>query len=210
MLLVIRGNSASGKTTAAREARHRAGRGTALIEQDQWRRVVLAEHGGLGDDAVAPGFIDVSVRHLLGAGYHVIVEGILHTGGYGPMLRRLITDHLGPSHVFYLDVSFDETLRRHHGRSKPIPVTTEDMAGWYTELDVLDVDGEVVIGEDSTLEQTVATILEVSGLTNAAPLTPCPARCPRCAAKQAASSGAPAVPSIERPDELGGAGGPGC
>jgi len=196
-LVVIRGNSGSGKTTAAREVRCRYGRGAALIEQDHWRRVVLREHGGLGDDAVAPGFIDVSVRHLLGAGYHVIVEGILHTRGYRSMLRRLITDHPGPSHVFYLDVSFAETVRRHHSRAEPIPITADDMAGWYTELDVLNVGGEVVIGEESTLEQTVATILEVSGLTVAAPLTPCPARCPRCAdkASAAAPERAPAEPT---------------
>ncbi|GAA3298420.1 kinase [Dactylosporangium vinaceum] len=210
MLLVIRGNSASGKTAAAREARRRAGRGTALIEQDHWRRVVLREHGGLGDDAVAPGFIDVSVRHLLRAGYHVIVEGILHTGGYGPMLRQLITDHPGPSHVFYLDVSFEETVRRHHGRAEPIPVTADDMAGWYKALDVLGVDGEMVLDEDSTLEQTVAAILDVSGLAIAASLTPCPARCPRCAAKQAAGGGVLAVLGVERSGELGGAGGPVC
>jgi len=66
-LVVIRGNSGSGKTTAARETRRRFGRGAALVEQDYFRRVVLREHGGIGTDAVAPTFIDMCVRHLLDA-----------------------------------------------------------------------------------------------------------------------------------------------
>ncbi len=152
-LLVIRGNSASGKTTAARETRRRFGRGAALVEQDYFRRVVLREHGGTGTDAVAPGFIDMCVRHLLGSGYHVIVEGILHTGSYGPMPQKLIADHPGPSCAFYLDVGFEETIRRHHNRAEPIPVTAEQMLDWYTERDVLGVDGEHVIAETATLEQ---------------------------------------------------------
>jgi gluconate kinase len=186
-LVVIRGNSGSGKTSAAREVRRRAGRGTALIEQDHLRRVVIREHGGLGDAAVAPGFIAMSARYLLDAGYHVIVEGILHTGGYGAVLRELIAGHPGSVHVFFLDVSFEETVRRHHRRDEPIPVTAEQMRGWYAGTDVLGVSGEVVIGESSTLEQTVTTILTVSGLADRAPLTPCPIRCPRCAEKQAAA-----------------------
>jgi hypothetical protein len=192
-LLVIRGNSASGKTTAAREARRRFGRGAAVVEQDYFRRVVLREHGGIGTDAVAPGSIDMCVRHLLGAGYHVIVEGILHTGSYGPMLRQLIGDHLGPSHAFYLDVGFEETVRRRHNRAEPIPVTAAQMLDWYAEHDVLGVDGEHVIPETATLEHAVATVLDTSGLVRRAPLTPCPVRCLRCAAKQATSDAQPAV-----------------
>ncbi|MGI5243123.1 AAA family ATPase [Dactylosporangium sp. CA-139066] len=154
------------------------------IEQDQFRRVVLREHGGLGADAVAPGFIDMSARYLLSAGYHVIVEGILDSRSYGTVLRQLIAEHPGPSHVYYLDVSFDETIRRHRGRAEPIPVSAEEMRGWYVPLDVLGVSGEHVIPETSTFEQTVATILDISGLAGMAPATPCPTRCARCDQKR--------------------------
>ncbi|WP_432830675.1 AAA family ATPase [Dactylosporangium sp. CA-092794] len=183
-LLIIRGNSGSGKTTTAREIRARYGRGCALIELDQFRRVVLREHGGLGDDAVAPGFIGMSARYLLGAGYHVVVEGILPTRGYGTVLRQLIAEHPGPSHVYYLDVGFEETLRRYRTRAEPIPVTADEMRSWYVPHDVLGVSGEHVIPETSTLEQTVATISDTSSLAAMAPMTPCPTRCPRCAQKQ--------------------------
>ncbi len=187
LLLVIRGNSGSGKTTTAREVRRRYGRGCALIEQDHLRRVILREHGGGGPDRVAPGFIAAMARAALDGGYHVIVEGILHTGQYGDPLRALLAEHAGPAACFYLDVTFDETVRRHLRRREPIPVTPETMRGWYTDRDLLGVPDEVVIPESTKFEDVVTTILHTSGLARAAALTACPARCERCAEKAADS-----------------------
>ncbi|MEU4562912.1 AAA family ATPase [Actinoplanes sp. NPDC023936] len=180
VLVVIRGNSGSGKTTTAREARRRYGRGCALIEQDHLRRVVLREHGGGGADRVAPDLITAMARTALDGGYHVIVEGILHTGQYGAPLRRLIAAHPGPAACFYLDVPFEETVRRHRGRAEPIPVEPETMRGWYSPGDLLGVAGEVVIPGGAGFEDVVTTILHAGGLAGAAPLSPCPARCARC------------------------------
>lgn len=180
LLLVIRGNSGSGKTTTAREVRRRYGRGCALIEQDHARRVILREHGGGGDNRVAPGFIAAMVRAALDGGYHVILEGILHTGQYGNHLRPLLAEHPGPTACFYLDVTLDETVRRHLRREEPIPVDEETMRSWYTAQDMLAVPGEVMIPESMGFEDVVTTILHTSGLAHAAPSTPCPTRCARC------------------------------
>lgn len=179
-LVVIRGNSGSGKSTTAREVRARYGRGCALIEQDHLRRIILREHDEPG--AVAPGFIATTVRSALDLGYHVVLEGILHAGRYRHTLLDLLAAHPGPSHVFYLDISFPETVRR-HGMRGDFGFTTEDMRDWYVERDLLGVPDEVVIGEASSLPESVATILEVSGLDRAPARTPCPVSCPRCAEK---------------------------
>jgi predicted kinase len=192
LLLVIRGNSGSGKTTTAREVRRQYGaRGLAVIEQDHCRRVILREHGGGGADRVAPGFITSMARAALDGGYHVIVEGILHTGQYGDHLRALIGAHPGPVACYFMDVSFEETVRRHQRREEPIPVDPETMRGWYSARDLLDVAGEVVIPESMGFQQVVSTILHTSGLAEAAALTPCPTRCARCAEK-ASDGGLPA------------------
>jgi predicted kinase len=188
ILIVIRGNSATGKTTTAREARRRYGRGASVLEQDLLRRIVLREHDTSRIDPIAPAFIANAAGFLLSSGYHVIIEGILHTARYRDALRRLIADHPGPSHVYYLDVSFAETVRRHHRRAEPIPVTPAQMAEWYAPQDLLGTAGELLIPESSTLDQTVTTILNTSGLISAAPLTPCPIRCPHCADEQTAVS----------------------
>ncbi|MEV6598806.1 AAA family ATPase [Actinoplanes sp. NPDC051346] len=179
-LLVIRGNSGSGKSTVAREVRRRYGRGCALLEQDYLRRIVLREHDSSNINPVAPGFIAAVTRTALDAGYHAVLEGILHADRYGPALRDLIAEHPGPSHLFYLDVSYDETVRRHAGRAAGVDFTADDMRDWYAAKDLLGVAGEHVIGEDSTFEQTVTTILHTSGLAEIGPTTPCPSRCPRC------------------------------
>jgi predicted kinase len=81
-LVVIRGNSGSGKTTAAREVRRRYGRGCALLEQDYLRRVILREHDTSRSNPVAPTFITTTARTALDLGYHVVLEGILHTERY--------------------------------------------------------------------------------------------------------------------------------
>jgi predicted kinase len=182
-LVIIRGNSGSGKSTAAAEVRRRHGRGCALIEQDYLRRVVLREHGSSRTPLVAPGFITTVTRAALTSGYHVVLEGILDSRSYGPLLRELIAEHPGPVHVFWLQVSFEETVRRHAGRRDMAHVTAQMMRGWYTDRDLLGVPGEQVIGEES-IEQTVTTILQASGLDQVEALTPCPVLCPRCIEKR--------------------------
>jgi predicted kinase len=101
-LVVIRGNSGSGKSTAAREVRARYGRGCALVEQDYLRRIVLREHGSSSTPLVAPAFITTVARAALASGYHVVLEGILDSRSYGPPLRELIAEHAGAVHVALL------------------------------------------------------------------------------------------------------------
>ncbi|MDY7091286.1 MAG: AAA family ATPase [Actinomycetota bacterium] len=180
-LVIIRGNSGSGKTTVAREVRRRYGRGCALLEQDHLRRIVLREHDSGGMEAVAPGFIVATARAALEGGYHVVLEGILHSARYGEPLRGLVDAYGGT--VFYLDVSFEETVRRHGRRAEPIPVTAEQMRAWYAPQDLLRVRDEVVLPESMTFEQVVTAVLRDSGLAGAAAVTPCPTRCVRCAEK---------------------------
>jgi len=72
-LIVIRGNSASGKSAAAAAIRDRHGeRDLAIIGQDNLRRVILREHdvpGGANID-----LIDTVARFALSRGYHTLVE----------------------------------------------------------------------------------------------------------------------------------------
>lgn len=75
-LVVLRGNSASGKSSVAAGVRDRFGRGLALVEQDNLRRIVLRERDR--PRAANIGLIDMVARYALDAGYHVIVEGILY------------------------------------------------------------------------------------------------------------------------------------
>src|SRR5690625_2222455 len=92
-LIVLRGNSAAGKSTVAAELRRRFGRGIAVVAQDNLRRVVLRERDVPGGANI--GLIEATARYALDHRYHVIVEGILHAARYGDMLRALRADHRG-------------------------------------------------------------------------------------------------------------------
>jgi hypothetical protein len=60
-------------------------------------------------------------RYSLESGYHVVLDGIFYADRYEPMLAR---DHRGVSRFYYLDVSTEETLRRHATRRGPIGGST--------------------------------------------------------------------------------------
>lgn len=115
-LVILRGNSASGKSSVAAGLRARYGRGIALVSQDTLRRDVLRERDVPGGANI--GLIDLTVRHALEHGFHTVLEGMLYVAHYGVMLAGLLADHPGRTHCFYLDVPFEETLLRH--ATKPI------------------------------------------------------------------------------------------
>lgn len=155
-LVVLRGNSGSGKSTTARTLRERLGRGTAWVEQDQIRRILLRERDRPG--AVNIGLIDTNVRYALDHGYDVVLEGILDAGRYGDMLRRLTADHRGLTRHYYFDIPFEETVVRHANRTWAHKVTSDMLREWYRERDLLAEVDQVVIGPDATLEQIVDRI----------------------------------------------------
>lgn len=161
-LVVLRGNSASGKSTVAAGIRERFGRGLALVGQDNLRRVVLRERDRPGGANI--GLIDTVARYSLDAGYHVVLEGILYADRYGQMLRQLRADHRGHTHCYYLEVPFPETLARH--ATKPIAeeVGESQLREWYRPLDLLPGSIETVIHSDSILADTVDRIMHDTDL----------------------------------------------
>ena len=162
-LIVIRGNSASGKSAVAAEIRDRHGRrGLAIVGQDNLRRVVLRERdvpGGANID-----LIDRTVRFALTRGYHTIVGGIFNADHYGAMLTALISDHPGRAFAYFLDVPFPETLRRHATKTGLLEYGEAEMRQWYRGLDLLPGGVEQVIPAESSLEDTVGKMMADTGL----------------------------------------------
>lgn len=157
-LIVLRGNSASGKSTVARSLREAMGYGTAWIEQDHIRRVLLREPDKPNGANI--GLIDQTARYALDHGYTVILEGILDASRYGDMLRRLAADHLGPTLAYYFDVDFDETVRRHRSRPQSQEFGPQDMAGWYSPLDLVDGLDETRLTKTATAADVIQRILD--------------------------------------------------
>lgn len=169
-LIVIRGNSATGKTTLARELQLAMGRGTANVGQDHFRRTVLREHDVPDGDNIS--LIEHNVRFCLDVGYHVIVEGILLAEHYGHMLRSLVASHSGPHHLVYLDLSLDESLARHAGRRLSKDVPADRLREWYLPRDLLGFPGEVVLDANISLPALVGQVMDRVRPVTARPIHP--------------------------------------
>ena len=157
-LIILRGNSGSGKSSVARELRERMGYGTALIEQDYIRRTLLREKDLPNQPNIR--LIDLTVRFSLGEGYDVVLEGILPKKTYGEMLLKLLADYENQSYVYYFDIPFDETLKRHATKPNSNDFGEQEMRKWYLPQDFLGVKNEQTIGVESQFDATVHKIIK--------------------------------------------------
>ena len=109
-LIILRGNSGSGKTTVAKELQKKFGYNTMLISQDEIRRNILWVKDGI-DTKALPLMIE-----LLKYGYEhsdiVILEGIMYEEWYNPLFK--VANELYGSNVYsyYFDIPFEETIRQ--------------------------------------------------------------------------------------------------
>ena len=163
-LIILRGNSASGKSSTAAEIRRRHGRrDLAIVGQDNLRRDVLRELDVPGGANI--GLVDIVARYALGHGFNVILEGIFRTDHYAEMLTALIADHQGLTCCYYLDVPFDETLKRHAEKPQAGQYGAVEMRAWYRERDVLPGGIEQVIPAETPPDTIVRRIMADSRLT---------------------------------------------
>jgi hypothetical protein len=160
-LVIIRGNSGAGKSTSAKQVRleilrRGLARQVALVEQGYFRRIVLKEKEVEGSNNLE--LLRQTVLFCLENGYDVVLEGILWSGRCRGLLQELI-GVADEAHVFYLDVSFGETLRRHQTKPNAHEFGEQEMREWFRDRDFLDVAGERLIPEQCSLAETVERIV---------------------------------------------------
>jgi hypothetical protein len=64
------------------------------------------------------------------------------------------------AYVFYLDVSFAETLRRHATKSNAHEFGEREMREWFRDRDVLGIAGEEILAQELSASEAVARIVE--------------------------------------------------
>jgi hypothetical protein len=141
-------------------AQHR----TVLIEQDYYRFIFNPAGGGSkpNSDTIHK-MIQHNVLTALNDGYDVILEGILSVRSYSTVLENIFKEHPNENYIFYFDIPFDETLRRHKQRKTPEhKFTDEDMREWYPSSYPSQHKFEQIIPASFTLADTVTFILETS------------------------------------------------
>lgn len=166
-LIIIRGNSGSGKTTVAKELRSKIGDGlsddTMLVQQDVLRRDILRERDMIDKRSVIE-LIELILEFGRKQNRTVILEGILSKKKYRPMLTKLIR-MFDETYVYYFDLPFEETLRRHALKPNSHEFGEKEMREWWNESDQLNIADERTLYKDMGIEEILDLISTDIGVT---------------------------------------------
>ena len=160
-VILIRGNSGSGKTTVANELHQRLGTGNLLISQDYVRRTMLQVKDR--PDNLAIGLIETMIDYGLQHCEYTIIEGILAEDKYGEMLRRVLKQ-AASVHAYYYDLSFEETVRRHKTKEQT-DFDASQMKNWFTPHDFIEIDHEQAITGEITQAEMLKLVLSDLGIS---------------------------------------------
>ena len=159
-LIILRGNSGSGKTTVAKELQKRFGKNTMLIAQDAIRREMLWVNDGENTPALP------LMKELLKYGSQrcevVILEGIMNVEWYQSLFDLALQLYGTRVYAYYFDIPFEETLRRHQTRAKSNEFGEEEMRKWWREKDFAEELKEKSIPAEKDMESIVEDIYDAA------------------------------------------------
>ncbi len=162
-LIILRGNSGSGKTTIAKELQKHFGRNTMLISQDVIRRDMLWVKDGESTEAIP------LMKELLAYGIEhsdiVILEGIMYADWYKSLFELVIRLYGTEVYAYYFDLPFEETLKRHQTKPNCNEFGEEAMRRWWREKDFSDVLRERIITSEKEIPDIVTEICRDINLT---------------------------------------------
>jgi len=145
-LIILRGPSGAGKSTIAKALQTQSARKVAVIEQDHYKEEIFAnDKKGSGDVRRIMLVIDCLIA--LESGYDVILEGIMSMANYGACFDQLFSRHPEENYMFYMDVSFEESVKRHTQRDKNTLFGEQEMKEWYELSQKSGYDIEISIPE---------------------------------------------------------------
>ena len=156
-LIVLRGNSGSGKTTAAKALQERFGPNTMLISHDMVRMQMLHVWGREGVLRSLPLLVEL-LRYGRQHSEVTILEGILPAGDYRPLFEAALEAYGPDIFAYYYDLPFEETLARHRTKPNCNDFGEEEMRRWWREKDLLPMLRETVFTKEVGLEEAVETI----------------------------------------------------
>lgn len=163
-LIILRGNSGSGKSTIALALAKASAKKIAIIDADHYRVNMLFPKPIEKDDLAA--LMKQDVLYCLEQEYTVIWDSIFYANDRNKeYLGKFLTElHPKENFIFDFDVSFEETARRHSLRPKSSAFSVEDMKEWYHPIESLGYDFEYSIPEHNTIEQTISFIKQTAKL----------------------------------------------
>jgi len=160
-LIVLRGNSGSGKSSVAKAIQSQIEPHPVLIEHDVFRRHILKECEG--PDIINDQLILHTFQFAFKHDRDVIIEGIMRISRYKWLFDQIIEMHPSENYFYYFDIPFEETLKRHETKLN-VDFGEEKMRQWYKENDTANYPGEVIIPTSNSLDDSVKQIILETGL----------------------------------------------
>ena len=157
-LIILRGNSGSGKTTIGKALQRKFGHGTMLISQDVIRREMLFVKDGPNSEAS-----QLLLELALYGKSHcniVILEGILNSKWYTKLFKNLLDEFKNQIFAYYFYIPFEETLNRHKLKPNAHEFGEKEMREWWNEKDLLDIITEVCLHKELSLNEIVDIIYQ--------------------------------------------------
>ena len=149
-LIIVRGNSGSGKTSLAKALQKKFGRNTMLISQDMVRIQMLN-----AKDVQALPLLIKLLQYGRQNSEITILEGILDSEYYTPLFQTALEEYGSNIFAFYYDLPFEETLLRHNTKPNKAEFGEQDLRRWWKEKDYIGIIPEKIITKDMSLEDTV-------------------------------------------------------
>jgi len=155
-IVILRGNSGSGKSTAAKYLQKKLGRGTLVISQDFVRREMLWVRDQPNNLAV--GLLENLVIYGSRNCEVTILEGILYSDIYESLFNQIVNIFKGRIFAYYFDLPFEETLKRHKQKQNTYEFGENEMRKWWREKDFLTNICEKKIYKEMNLDDTIEFI----------------------------------------------------
>ena len=156
-LILLRGNSGSGKTTVAKLLQEKIGPNTMLLSHDMVRMQILHVWGKEGQEKSLPLMIEL-LRYGKRNSEITIMEGILDSNEYASLFAAALEEFGNAIYSYYWDIPFEETLIRHNTKPNRNDFGEADMKRWWREKDYLTVIPQTLINKEVSLEEAVNQI----------------------------------------------------
>lgn len=155
-IIILRGNSGSGKTTVGKALQKKIGHGTLLLSQDVVRREMIYVKDEPNNKA-----IDLLQNLVIFAHEQcsiAILEGILYTDYYVNLFKLIEEIYTNRIYAYYFDLPFEETLKRHLQKPNANEFGEVEMRRWFRDKDCLYNINETLLSKEMSEKDIIDKI----------------------------------------------------
>ena len=156
-LIILRGNSGSGKTSLAKKLQEKFGPNTMRLSHDMVRMEILHVWSKEGIIKSLPLMIEL-LKYGRRHSAVTILEGILDSEQYLALFETAVEQFGQEIYAYYYDLPFEEILRRHSTKPNRHEFGEEDMRRWWREKDFIGFIPEKIFDQNLGLEEAVELV----------------------------------------------------